>query len=261
MNFLRRNKHKKGKFSFLLKALVLLVLIWITATTLQNINPYFQRFTQQSATKLYTYKQSILNVNSLTQSIELLKRQNSLLSSKVIQQELLIKKIDNLKSLKSKYIEGKNPFILTLKIIDYKGYSQNIIFNLNSEIKASIGDAVINESGIIGTVQSIKNNNLSVKALSDPSSHFAVVSKRTGQHFIAHGLGYNNLIELKFVSDNEDIKEGDIILTSGMGDHLPHGLQVGTVTSVDIPPGAAFFIVKIKLFSQPGYGKYYTLLH
>ncbi len=235
--------------------------VWLALTVVHPLSPHVQKLFNDTKFKIYHLQQSLSDASSMVEELDRLKSHNALLNSRVVQQQMHIEKIHNIKGLNSYHFDEKTSFIIKLNLIDYRGDRKRMFFNLEHDVQASKGDGIINESGLIGTVASIDNKKILVKALSDQDSNFAIVDQRTGQHYIAQGLGYNDLIELLYVSENEDVKEGDVILSSGMGNHLPHGLKIGTIINVDIPPGSSFFNVKIKLEAKPGYGEYYSLLH
>ena len=49
-----------------------------------------------------------------------------------------------------------------------------------------------------------------------------------------------NRLALQFVPDTTDIKVGDLLLSSGLGQRFPDGYPVATVESVEHDPGDSF---------------------
>jgi rod shape-determining protein MreC len=47
-------------------------------------------------------------------------------------------------------------------------------------------------------------------------------------------------MEIRHVSATTDIREGDLLVTSGLGDRFPGGYPVGVVSVVERDPGQAF---------------------
>jgi len=63
---------------------------------------------------------------------------------------------------------------------------------------------------------------------------------RTGLRAIVSGTGSPDRLSLLFIPTTADIREGDMLFTSGLGGHFPADYPVGVVTSVERPPGEAF---------------------
>lgn len=67
---------------------------------------------------------------------------------------------------------------------------------------------------------------------------------RNGVRAIAVGSGKLGELELVYVPDTADIKEGDLLVSSGLGGRYPRGYPVAEVASVEHHPGKAFAVVK-----------------
>ena len=61
---------------------------------------------------------------------------------------------------------------------------------------------------------------------------------------IASGTGNPERLELRHVADTADIKEGDLLVSSGLGQRFPAGYPVATVTEVIHDSGQPFAIVR-----------------
>ena len=55
-------------------------------------------------------------------------------------------------------------------------------------------------------------------------------AKRTQEHAILKGTGDYNSLHLEYAPDSMDIKQGDILESSGMGQYYPAGYPVAVVT-------------------------------
>jgi rod shape-determining protein MreC len=55
---------------------------------------------------------------------------------------------------------------------------------------------------------------------------------RTGKFSVLKGTGDNNLLELIYISNKDDILEGDMIVTSGIDEVYPSGIPVARVNKV-----------------------------
>jgi rod shape-determining protein MreC len=89
---------------------------------------------------------------------------------------------------------------------------------------------VIGPDGLVGRVQGSSGNRYKVLLITDPSSAVGVASDRTGVRGVAVGRGKD--LEVRWVSNEADVKPGDEFSTSGEDGVFPAGLRVGTVLDV-----------------------------
>jgi len=61
---------------------------------------------------------------------------------------------------------------------------------------------------------------------------------------IAQGTGTIHQLELMHVQDTADIRLGDLLVSSGLGNRFPVGYPVGIVEKVERDPGRPFAVVK-----------------
>jgi rod shape-determining protein MreC len=66
---------------------------------------------------------------------------------------------------------------------------------------------------------------------------------RSGLRTIAVGTGRINELSLPYLPINSDIKEGDLLVTSGLGGKFPPGYPVAAVSRVDYSPDNPFAAV------------------
>lgn len=121
---------------------------------------------------------------------------------------------------------SSNPFRHTL-VID-KGTQEGVYD----------GQAMIDANGVVGQI--IEAGLLSAQGvlISDPDHALPVEVNRNGLRTIAVGTGEFDRLDLPFLPNNADIREGDLLVTSGLGGSFPPGYPVGTVDEVTrIPQG------------------------
>lgn len=126
-----------------------------------------------------------------------------------------------------------------------KGY----YFSLNKGSRHGVdkGDIVITSSGILlGAAEEIFETYSVVSSVvnSEFKTTIHVLSKNISG--IAKGAVGGGL-ELDFISQNDEVIEGDVIVTSGM-DTLPPGLAVGKVVEVSSSGGDVFKKIKVEPF-------------
>jgi len=76
--------------------------------------------------------------------------------------------------------------------------------------------------------------------ISDPSHSLPVEVNRNGLRTIANGTGEFGRLVLPFVTNNADIRPGDLLVTSGLGGAFPAGYPVAVVDTVNRIPQEPF---------------------
>jgi rod shape-determining protein MreC len=95
------------------------------------------------------------------------------------------------------------------------------------------GSPVADESGVIGQVTRVHPLLSEVTLLTNPDQATPVQVARNGLRAVAFGGGASGLLELRYLSSNADIQNGDRLVTSGIDGTYPPGLPVATVISIE----------------------------
>jgi rod shape-determining protein MreC len=105
------------------------------------------------------------------------------------------------------------------------------------------GQVLIDADGVVGQI--IKAGVLSSQGIliSDPDHALPVLVNRNGLRTIAVGTGEFDRLDLPFLPNNADIREGDLLVTSGLGGAFPAGYPVALVNSVVRIPQEPFAAV------------------
>lgn len=104
----------------------------------------------------------------------------------------------------------------------------------------SVGKSVIDADGLFGQVIETSPFTSIVLLISDTTHAVPVEVNRNNVRAIAAGTGTYDVLELETVPKSADIRQGDLLVSSGLGGRFPRGYPVGTVTSVAKDPIAAF---------------------
>ncbi len=108
------------------------------------------------------------------------------------------------------------------------------------------GQAMVDASGVVGQVIEVGLLSSQGILISDPDHALPVEVNRNGLRTIAVGSGDFARLELPFLPNNADIKEGDLLVTSGLGGAFPAGYPVAVVESVTRVPQEPFAAVTAK---------------
>jgi rod shape-determining protein MreC len=93
------------------------------------------------------------------------------------------------------------------------------------------GMAVIALEGIVGRVIRAGSDFADVLSLQDSSSAIDSLLQRNRVRGVVEGLGGQQL-SMKYLRRTDDVQDGDVIVSSGIGGLFPKGLTIGKVTSV-----------------------------
>lgn len=118
--------------------------------------------------------------------------------------------------------------------------SHTVVINRGSREGVYEGQPVLDAFGLMGQVIEVDEESCRVLLISDPTHAIPVQVNRNGVRAIAEGTGDLNRLNLRHVSINADIREGDLLVSSGLGDRFPVGYPVAEVEQVVRNSGQAF---------------------
>ena len=107
-----------------------------------------------------------------------------------------------------------------------------------------LGQPVLDARGLMGQVVELMPYTSRVLLLTDTTHSIPVQVNRNGLRAIASGTGNPERLELRHVADTADIKVGDLLVSSGLGQRFPAGYPVATVKEVIHDSGQPFAIVR-----------------
>ncbi len=106
------------------------------------------------------------------------------------------------------------------------------------------GQALIDANGIIGQVTEVNMMDSNAIMITDANHGIPVELNRTGLQTIAQGTGKTDKLLLPFLANNADVREGDLLVSSGLGGRYPAGYPVATVSAVSHQAGDEFLTVR-----------------
>jgi len=115
-----------------------------------------------------------------------------------------------------------------------------VIINKGSNDGVYIGQAMVDANGLMGQVVQAGHNSSQVLLITDTTHALPVQINRNGVRLVAEGIGSLYELAIRHVSNTEDIKVGDLLVSSGLGQRFPVGYPVATVEEVRVDPGRAF---------------------
>jgi len=102
------------------------------------------------------------------------------------------------------------------------------------------GQPLIDADGLMGQVIEVSEFTARVLLVTDATHSVPVQVNRNGVRAVAEGTGSLDRLEVQHVAATTDIVEGDLLVTSGLGQRFPIGYPVANVTRVERDPGQSF---------------------
>lgn len=144
------------------------------------------------------------------------------------------KKIDERVELAELIGVNPNPFI------------HQIIINKGLQDQVYLGQPVLDADGVMGQVVEVGPYTSRVLLITDTQHAIPVEVNRSGFRSVLLGNGSSQELLLDHVPDTADIRVGDMLISSGLGQRFPTGYPVAEVTAIEHDPGRPFATVKAK---------------
>jgi rod shape-determining protein MreC len=118
---------------------------------------------------------------------------------------------------------GVSPFYQVLKIRMRDG-----------DVRLRPGQAVAVPGGVVGRILRVYGRYADVLLIDDVQSRVEVVVRRTGSRGALRGLGRAGRLggRVEYLSPRDEVRVGDLLVTSGMGGRYPQDLIVGRISAV-----------------------------
>lgn len=139
---------------------------------------------------------------------------------------------------------GEEILIAEIIKVDVDPYRQLIVMNKGSKDNVYRGQPIIDALGVMGQITHVNALSSMAMLITDASHALPVQVDRTGLRAVAFGTGKIDSLDLRHIPHNSDIREGDKLITSGLGGHFPANYPVAVITHVERPAGEAFANVK-----------------
>jgi rod shape-determining protein MreC len=138
---------------------------------------------------------------------------------------------------------GDRVLIAELESVDLDPYRQQVMINKGSSSGVFVGQPALDANAVMGQVIRVTPGTATVLMITDAEHALPVQVNRNGLRTIAAGTGFIDRLQLPHLPNNADIREGDLLVTSGLGGHFPPGYPVARVSEVRHEPGKPFATV------------------
>jgi rod shape-determining protein MreC len=118
---------------------------------------------------------------------------------------------------------GSNPYFRVDRIVIDRGAGE-----------VSTGMPVIAANGVVGRIARVYGHYADVTLATDSASAIDVYVPRTGSRGMLRGVGGSNeyLCRIDYLLASEQVKEGDAVVTSGLGGVFPRDVPVGRIKKI-----------------------------
>ena len=184
---------------------------------------------------------------TLIESAKSLRTQNLKLSAKAQRYSALERENARLRTLLGSPVIVDEKIILAriLAIETNSGFKQ-VVINKGAKTGAYVGQALLDVSGVLGQIRSTSAYASNVLLITDPSHALPVEVNRTGLRAVAVGSETSNVLSLRYVPVDAELKVGDLIISSGLGRKFPGGYPVGKIIRFAKTPGEPFAEVTVE---------------
>lgn len=138
---------------------------------------------------------------------------------------------------------GDRVLIAEIMAVDMNPFRHQVVINKGSHDDAYVGQALIDADGVVGQITRDQVFSSEAILITDLEHAVPVEVLRTRRRTVAMGTGQIDRLSLPFLPRNADIREGDLLVTSGLGGTFPAGYPVAVVREVKADPGAEFLTV------------------
>ncbi|MBO2664050.1 rod shape-determining protein MreC [Shewanella algae] len=192
--------------------------------------------------------QSLATRDMLEQQNKELLRQQLLMSERLQRFEHLRQENQRLRELLGSPVHmDSRKMVAEVMEVASDPFHHYVVINHGSRNGVFVGQPVVDAQGVVGQVVQVSELTARVLLLSDPKHGLPVRITRNDVRLIANGIGELDEIELRHVAKSTDIKVGDLLVTSGLGNRFPEGYPVARVISVSRDDGQSY----LKVTAQP----------
>ena len=207
-------------------------------------------------------------LNQQTKSEAQLRRENTAMQAELLQAQVRLQKIAEL-SAENTRLRGllDTPLILDgrMEIAEVIGTDADplrhiIVINRGSNNKLKVGQTVLDDMGIMGQIIDVYPHSSRVMLLSDKEHSLSVRLEYTGMRAIVSGTGDLGRLKMEYVPTSANIKVGEKVYSSGLGQHFPVGYLVGTVSNVKRHNSGEFAQIDVTPAAQLAGGHHVVVL-
>jgi rod shape-determining protein MreC len=150
--------------------------------------------------------------------------------------------------------------VAQLMEVSLEPFSRRLLVRRGSRDGVYVGQPAIDAYGIVGQVTEVAPFVSTVTLITDPSHAIPVLDNRSGLRTVVFGSGDQDVLTVPYLTGVADIREGDLLVSSGMGGVFPAGYPVATVTKIENDPSESFLSIQARPAAHLNHGQQVLLI-
>jgi len=140
-------------------------------------------------------------------------------------------------------------------------FSKRVLVNKGAREGVFVGQPLLDANGLMGQVDEVLPFTSWVLLITDSHHVTPVEVNRNGERALARGTRTTATeLELEFVTQTQDMRAGDLLVSSGMGQVYPKNYPVAEIISVFADPGQSFATVRARPLANLGSTRHVMLV-
>ena len=227
---------KKSNFILVLLCLILVFLGKLDLIAIRNIKAFLSDFLEPVTFALNKPVKEIAGVFEDVKSAGSLREENIRLKSEIRKLRVINSKTSSqefeileLRQL-LKVLPDKKNNIITARGITAPGgvFANTVLIKAGEDYGIKVGQPAISSLGLVGYVINVGLKTSRILLLIDINSMIPIYLTNSNWPAVAQGQN-GKLLKLKFLSSKAEPIEGEVVQTSGHGNRLPAGINVGKI--------------------------------
>jgi rod shape-determining protein MreC len=218
-----------------LLVILLLLSLFVAYKTKENVMIFNNAFgvvgekVSEFSSYITNFFSLVANLSSVYANIEILKKNNYELIQEIRGLQYIKSENNALRKMLNFHAYEQYSFI-TARMVGILGdpYSHYATIIISNKDKIKKNQLVVNEKGLIGKIQDIKDNHAKVMLVTDNNFRISVITEGKRYNAILSGNG-SDYLELKYLPDNIKLEEGELVYTSGDGEIFPSAIVIGKI--------------------------------
>ncbi len=214
------------------------------------LSPFYYAL-QLPATAVYWVSAGFREKTSLITENQALNSENLLLKARLQRFDDLWRENERLRRLLGATPSERDHLLVAQVIaVDLAAHSSKLVINKGSRHSVEEGLPVLDSAGVVGQIYHVGMFNSIVVLITDNTHMLPVQISRTGLRTLAEGNGLSGRLELLYLPKTTDIREGDVLVTSGLGGKFPPGYPVGEISHIRPDTGEAYTHAEVTPYAQ-----------
>jgi rod shape-determining protein MreC len=233
--------------AFVLMAASRLTLLDPVENVTLNVTAPLQTVLSDTTEPIAAWVNNLTDAGDLSRENKELRAENERLTAELSRAREDSVELQSLRDLAAVRAQFPDDAFLTSSVIarDSSNARAMVAIDLGSGDGVSDGMIVVTEGrSLVGTVTKTFDDYAWVTLITDPKSAVSAMVQESRAEGVVAG-NYGGALVMEFVGQGAPVKEGDFVVTSGLGGGYPPGIVIGRVASVDAPEQDLFQHVNV----------------